>query len=178
MRNRVPTACLRRGRPPAWAALGLLLAAACTSTPAHAPTPAPAPGSAATSVASPSCPASADLGAGGLPDRQGVGTGASLWGLFFLDGRGIVEGTEVKIAWRMTGAGGFSIDATGPGGRTVRPVWGPEPHTGSTWTRPGEEWGTGWVFPVPGCWTFAATRDQGRGRLAVRVAAASGPTSP
>ena len=38
--------------------------------------------------------------------------------------------------------------ATGPGGRTLRPVWGPEPHSGSSYHRPGDEWGTGWTFPI------------------------------
>ena len=166
-----------RGRPPAWVVAGLLVAvAACTSAPARTPA-SPSPSVVASS---PSCVASADLGSGGLPERQGVGTGTTLWGLFFLTGP-IVERSEVKVAWRMTGTGTFSIEATGPGARTVRPVWGPEAHSGSNWARPGEEWGTGWVFPVPGCWTFVATRGEGRGRLSVLVAAAapsSAATSP
>jgi hypothetical protein len=75
----------------------------------------------------------------------------------------------VKVAWRMSGSGPLAMAATGPGGRTVRPAWGPEPHSSSNWTRPGDEWGTGWVFPVPGCWTITLTRTQGRGHLSVPV---------
>jgi hypothetical protein len=121
------------------------------------------------------CPATAELAAGGagLPEREGAGRGATLWALFFPTGPRIVAGTEIKVAWRMTGTGDFSISATGPGGTTVRPSWGPEGHGGSTWTRPGDEWGTGWIFPTPGCWTFVARRLGSAASLSIVVAPAS-----
>ena len=103
----------------------------------------------------------------GFPERQGVGDGATLWALFFSDA--VIAGQEIKVVWRMTGRGGLSISATGPGGKVVMPEWGPESHTGSSWNRPGDEWGTGWVFPVAGCWTINATRTTATGYLVVRV---------
>ena len=115
------------------------------------------------------CPTSAELSDGtGGPQRQGTGTDATLWALFF--GPKAVAGQEIKIAWRMTGAGDLTMNATGENGATVKPVWGPEAHPSSTFQRPGEEWGTGWVFPTAGCWTFNATRTTGRAQLAIRVA--------
>lgn len=66
---------------------------------------------------------------------------------------------EVKIVWRLTGDGDdVSFQATGPEGQIENLSWGPAPHGGSNWERPGQEWGTGWVFPTEGCWVLQATR--------------------
>jgi hypothetical protein len=129
------------------------------------PSPVATPAISATHVP---CPRTAKLvGGSGFPERQGVGAGATLWALFFSDE--VVAGQEVKVVWRMTGTGSLSINATGPDSTVIQPEWGPEPHGGSTWNRPGEEWGTGWVFPSAGCWTINATRTNGSGYLVVRV---------
>jgi hypothetical protein len=106
----------------------------------------------------------------GLPEQEGSG---SLWALYFPTvGRPpfVHAKRTAKIVWRMTGSGGLTIVADGPGGVTVRPVWGPEGHGGSTWTRPGDEWGTGWNFPTAACWTVRADRADGSsGELAILV---------
>jgi hypothetical protein len=138
-----------------------LLVAGCTADrPDTTPSPTPAP--------SPTCPASAQItaSANGL-ERQGVGTDATLWALFF--SAQATASQEIKIAWRMTGAGDLTMTATGPDGKTLNPVWGPELHGGSSYRRPGDEWGTGWVFPTAGCWTVNAARTTGRAQLAIRV---------
>ena len=31
--------------------------------------------------------------------------------------------------------------------------------TGSNWNRPGEEWGSSFVFAEPGCWQIRASRE-------------------
>jgi hypothetical protein len=125
---------------------------------------------AATPAASATCPATADIraNAGGVTERQGVGQGATLWALFFA--QKAVAGQEIKIAWRMTGSGDLTIAAAGPRGAAAKPSWGPEAHGGSSFQRPGDEWGTGWVFPTAGCWTVNATRAQGTAKLVIRVA--------
>jgi hypothetical protein len=112
-------------------------------------------------------------GSGGPRERQGGGDGATLWALFFT-AEPVTAGKEIKVAWRMTGSGDLSISATGPDGTVVKPVWGPEAHGGSTWNRPGTEWGTGWIFPAGGCWTINAKRASGSGYLVLRVAASGG----
>jgi hypothetical protein len=145
-----------------------------TSTPSRdigeamspAASPPAAPWSAAPSSA---CPTTAVLD-GAQPERQGIGDGATLWALFFPVGPSLTAGKEIKVVWRMTGSGDLSISATGPGGAVVMPQWGPESHNGSSFHRPGDEWGTGWVFPVPGCWTVNARRTAGSASLTIRVA--------
>jgi hypothetical protein len=130
----------------------------------------PASGSSAP-VTTSTCPPTARLdGSAALPERQGAGDGATLWALLFPTGPVLTAGKEIKVVWRMTGSGDFSVSATGPDGTVVKPVWGPEPHGGSSWNRPGGEWGTGWVFPTAGCWTVSAKRTTGSGYLVLRVA--------
>jgi hypothetical protein len=165
--------------------LGLTAAAvtlaACTAGPVPAPSAAgpvpapsagaaslPKPGGAATIAAAASCPSEAERTA---TEIQGAGDGVSLWALLFLTGPRLVSGKETKIVWRMTGAGDLTIEATGPDGRTAEPRW-LETHGDSTWSRPGDEWGTGWVFPAAGCWTVRAVRDGGASAvLTLRVSA-------
>ncbi|MBE3560765.1 MAG: hypothetical protein IMW89_16320 [Ktedonobacteraceae bacterium] len=49
----------------------------------------------------------------------------------------------------------MAIDSNGG---QVKPVWGPTYHASSTWHRPGQEWGTGFTLPRPGCWDLHVTR--------------------
>jgi hypothetical protein len=136
---------------------GGLLLAGCAADPAPDP-PAPVPPSAA-------CPPSADL----VPaEQQGTGDGVTLWALFF--SARAVTGQETKAVWRITGAGDLTLTAVGPSNTSVTPTWGPELHQGSSFDRPGDEFGTGWIFPAPGCWTFTATRGQHTANLTIRVA--------
>ena len=103
---------------------------------------------------------------------EGVGD-RSLWALLFLtnDSSTMPAGRETKVVFRMTGSGELSIRAVGPTGQQLSPQWGPEGHGGSNWQRPGDEWGTGWVFPAPGCWTIRAARtDGGTAALTLRAA--------
>jgi hypothetical protein len=160
--------------------LGALAMAGCTAAPGGSPVASGTGTASTTGALSATCSATADIrpSSRGLPERQGTGVGATLWALFFLSGPQLIAGTEVKVVWRMTGSGKLSITAIGPNGTTIKPVWGPEGHLGSNWNRPGSEWGTGWVFPTDGCWTFNAKRSEGSGQLVVRVAAgASSPQS-
>ncbi|MEV4572905.1 hypothetical protein AB0K16_06560 [Nonomuraea jabiensis] len=100
---------------------------------------------------------------GGFPEVRGVGQGAELWGLLFVAGPPLARGEEVKIVWRMTGEGPLRVKATLPDGTPAKLAWGPEEHGGSNWHKPGEEWGTGFVFPKRGCWKIELTRTRGSG---------------
>jgi hypothetical protein len=84
---------------------------------------------------------------------------------------------EVKIVWRSIGEGSFTVDAQGPDGVVIEPTWGPDPHGSSTWERPGEEWGTGWIFPSAGCWTFEVSRGDATARLVAEVFVSPAPAS-
>ena len=52
----------------------------------------------------------------------------------------------------MTGAGDFTFRVSDEGGHTIHLTWGPEGHRSSSWNHPGDEVGTGFNFPHPGCW--------------------------
>lgn len=102
--------------------------------------------------------------------------GLEAWALFvvpFLMPNGepinIPVDTEVKIVWRVSGTGDLLIHAMGPHGVSLDADWGPEPHSGSNWNRPGDEWGTGWTFPESGCWTFELSRGDLRSHLSFGV---------
>ncbi|TQS39505.1 hypothetical protein [Cryptosporangium phraense] len=136
------------------------------ASPSPAGSPSAAPGASLSADASPtgvpvasSCPADAVLDPVGLSSRRGVG--AAVTAIFFAPA--VTVGREVKIVWQMPGTAGFTVHADGPGGARTGPVWGPAAHSEP------DQWGTGWVFRRPGCWTFVATRADGAAQLTVRV---------
>ncbi len=98
----------------------------------------------------------------GFPEVKGKAREAELWGLLFAEVP-FEAGAEVKIVWRMTGEGPLRASAS-LGGRRAKLVW-LEEHGGSSWQRPGHEWGTGWIFPKPGCWKVELARTRGSGQV-------------
>ncbi len=62
------------------------------------------------------------------------------------------EDTSIKMVVRMTGVDSLSGHLISPTGRDRPLDWGPEVHGGSTYRRPGAEWGIGFSFDEPGCW--------------------------
>ncbi len=144
------------------AALSLVLAAGCSGDP-----------DAASTSTAPSASSPAGQACSSPVNSEMRGTG-SLWALFFpTSGQTapVVAGREQKIVWKIGGSGDFTVEATGPGGAEATLEWGPSAHGGSTWERPGSEYGTGFTFPTPGCWAFTAQRASGeKGELWVTVA--------
>jgi hypothetical protein len=119
------------------------------------------------------CPSperSAGRGRISLPEVRGSSVGGSLWALLFGEPP-FHRSPPLKIVWRMTGSGDFGVVAIGPRGAVTIPVDGPTKHLGSTWRRPGDEWGTVWKFPTPGCWQLHAWRDDVSGDVWLRVTA-------
>jgi len=94
---------------------------------------------------------------GGEQADEGTSSNAELWALLFTT-KSIHSGDAVKIVWRMTGSGAFHLGATSTAGSAAPLTFGPDGPRGSSWTRPGEEWGTGFVFPSAGCWDMHAVR--------------------
>jgi len=150
--------------------LMILILAACStnlSAPAsrvaqgspHTPSPTSSP---LPRLGAPGChpPSPLDASNLGFPEAQGTATGTQLWALF--EGGVPPASTEIKIIWRATDVSTqqFHVVALGPRGLHVRPLFGPELHAGSDWQRPGGEWGTGFRFPVAGCWDLHVT-DEG-----------------
>lgn len=72
--------------------------------------------------------------------------------------------------WRMTGAGPLRVVLTAPDGRRRPLVFGPEAHRpGSSYHRPGDEWGTGFRFSSRGCWHIHLTRTDTSGDIWLRI---------
>lgn len=87
-------------------------------------------------------------------------SGTSLYGLAFLrTDEPLRVGVDIKVAWRMTGEGDLNVDLIDPDGHRKALAWGPEAHGGSTYHRPGDEWGTGFELDQPGCWEIRMSRD-------------------
>ena len=76
---------------------------------------------------------------------------------------------DVKIVWRVTGIGKLELTASGPTGQPAALLFGPEPHGGSNFDAPGDEWGSGFRFPAPGCWTIRAARGTVHAKIVVSV---------
>jgi hypothetical protein len=104
-----------------------------------------------------------------FPEIQGtMSSEGEMWALLFFDKAHAKE--ELKIVWRITGTGEqFIVQARHEDGTVISPIWGPEAHGGSNWDRPGDEWGTGFNFPKPGCWTLTATRGTTIGEISLNV---------
>jgi hypothetical protein len=86
-----------------------------------------------------------------------VGNG-DVWALLLSGPKASANSAEL-IAWRATGSGAFQVVASGPNAARLLPVNSPDPHPGgSNWQRPGDEWGTNFIFPTPGCWQLQVTR--------------------
>lgn len=73
-------------------------------------------------------------------------------------------GDELKIVWRMTGSGPLRVAFAAPDGTRHPLTFGPEAHfAGSTYHRPGDEWGTGFRFDARGCWHIHLSRNDTSG---------------
>jgi len=101
----------------------------------------------------------------GIPEAQGRSADLIVWALVF---NPLEAHRDIKIVWRVTGAGAFQVRGYQPSGATVVPDRVQE-HDGSTWQKPGDEWGTFFNFPAPGCWDLHVTRGESSGDLWINV---------
>lgn len=111
-------------------------------------------------------PSPAQAWGNGLVEAKGTAATGEMWVLVF---QGVwarggnatftgAVGRPIKIVWRMTGSGPLRLAATSPTGTATGPASGPQ-EQGSNWNRPGDEWGSSFVFAEPGCWQIQASRD-------------------
>jgi hypothetical protein len=80
-------------------------------------------------------------------------------------------GSELKIVWRVSGDGELTVSAERPDGSAGVLTFGPVAHTASNFSRPGGEWGTGFLFDVPGCWQLDVRRGDVHARVPLQVVA-------
>lgn len=169
---RVPKGC-------AALALGMAVGLGCsTSPPATTVTPSSSRQSpvaettssaAARPLGGPGCSPESPWVDGNLgPDRIGTVRPASV-PLFARMPDPVHAGLSEKLIWRMGGTGPLSIYAEHTDGTRVSPVsYGP--HSGSTWNRPGDEWGSDFLLPRSGCWRFHLARTDAEGDIWIVVA--------
>ncbi len=105
-----------------------------------------------------------------IPEIQGVANHSELWALIqSTTGVPPKAKSSVKIVWRMTGKGTFSLVALNSQGKHLLPDQGPEAHGGSNWNHPGDEWGSVFTFTTAGCWDLHASRDGASGDVWLNV---------
>jgi hypothetical protein len=109
-------------------------------------------------------------GGGGMPEAGFDSSKGSFWALFFMPVPP-PAGKEIKVVWRMTGAGDFVFRVSDADGRTIPLIWGPDGHGSSSWNHPGSEVGTGFNFPHPGCWDVHVAKPTVDADLWLNVAA-------
>jgi hypothetical protein len=140
----------------------------------RSPLSAPPPASAFVPLGAPGCtpPSPANVITG---EVRGSATIGDLWAVgFWLNfaNRGpavpaIVErvvGKPFKIVWRLQGSGDATLTAIAPDGTRHTPLER-RFHTGSNWNRPGDEWGSVFLFTQPGCWQMHVQRADNSGDL-------------
>lgn len=161
--------------------IGVLVALGAFRTPAPAASPSTAPSASrqppvvATSASAtakplggPGCSPESPWVDGNLgPDRIGTVRPTSVT-LFARMPDPVHVGLSEKLIWRMGGTGPLSIYAEQTDGTRVAPVsYGP--HSGSTWNRPGDEWGSEFLLPRAGCWRFHLARADAEGDVWIVV---------
>lgn len=102
--------------------------------------------------------------------------GGEIWALPFARYPAPVN-EHYKIAFRVVGDGSLFLTAISPDGTTHSPVQGPTRHTGSNWDRPGDEWGSFFLFDQPGCWSIEVERGKTAGSVHILVSASDGGVS-
>ena len=150
-----------RGGLAVWCAVAAL--AGCTGSeparPTAAATTTPTPAPSLGPLGQPGCKPASPFSSMELQGTPGE-PGTSLYGLAFVSAdEGLAVGVDIKVAWRMTGEGDLTVRLIDPDGLPKALEWGPEPHGGSTYHRPGDEWGTGFKLDRPGCWEIRFSRE-------------------
>ncbi len=171
-------------------ALALVLSACTSSAAVHTPPATPTlPGPPATPTCSPPTSILSDSIGLEAQGRVTTNTGSSrfgatttetpsLWALLMPSVWPLRAGTTVKIVWRMTGDGGLSLVAVGPDSSHLAPQGVLTQHVSSNWDRPGDEWGSVFVFPAAGCWDLHASRADIAGDIQLVVGAADTCPAP
>lgn len=127
---------------------GLILAA-CQSAPATStPTPACVPSPTALDEASE------------FPEIEFPASEGTLWALLLAPEGEIHVGAQARILWKMTdGRGDIRLAAVHESGLRIVPSNGPiSREYRSQWRHEGQEWGSEFVFPLPGCWRILVSR--------------------
>jgi hypothetical protein len=98
---------------------------------------------------------------------------AASHGQVWADAQGRVPpkvGDVLKIVWRLSGKGPLHVTFAGPDERQRPLDFGPDHHVfGSNLRAPGDEWGTGFAFDAPGCWTIRLVHSRVTATIRLKV---------
>lgn len=104
----------------------------------------------------------------GPREVRGNGDAITLWGLLL--GRHPASAPEqLKFVWKVTGHGSVRLRAINPAGIDVPLVAGPDPHEGSNYRRPGDEYGAIYNLNRAGCWDLRVLRGADTADVLMRV---------
>ena len=158
-----------------WATVAIALTmtslSACTSTGPEATRVSPSPTDSVGPLGAPGCSPvspSGDFSA----EIYGTAVNGTVWA-WFMAGYPPASGVEDKTVWRVDAPGAVGSPVfllIGPAGKAGRLSWGPDEHSGSSWDRPGREFGTGLVFTSSGCWDARVTLGKLTGDVYIEVA--------
>lgn len=119
----------------------------------------PAP---ATPVPTPVCVPSPTVldEASGYPEIEFPASEGTLWALLTDPEGNLHAGSRAHILWKMTdGRGDIRLRAIHESGLQIGPSYGPiSREYRSKWEHEGQEWGSEFVFPLPGCWRILVSR--------------------
>jgi hypothetical protein len=170
---------MKRSVPACLSALTLTLTA-CTGAPTSSATrtsttptsPTATAPSKSSALGRPGCNPPSPISRTGFPEVQGTSDQIQLWGLIMAAGpdNPLRVTEQVKIVWRITGSGDLHLSSIDPDGRAHPLQWGPDPHISSSYQRPGQEWGAGYLFTQPGCWTLHAARGPATANVWLEIA--------
>lgn len=106
-----------------------------------------------------------------LAEVLATSTGETVvWGLLW-ERPPLTVDRQITMVFRLAGMGDFDVLARHEDGTEIMPNWGPNDHgtDGSSYGRPGNEWGLAFTFPIEGCWNIHFTRGVDSADVWVRV---------
>ncbi|MCH7586004.1 MAG: hypothetical protein IH941_12740 [Acidobacteria bacterium] len=95
----------------------------------------------------------------GLAEVLGIGFGEAVMWVLLWDDPPLGVRRQIKMVFRLTGAGPFDVVAIHDDGTELKPNWGPDHRSPdeSSYGRLGEEWGMQFFFTKTGCWNLHVT---------------------
>lgn len=127
---------------------GLILAACRPASSIPVPTPVCVPSPTALDEAS------------GYPEIEFPASEGTLWALLITPEGEFHARSQAHILWKMTdGRGDIRLTAIHESGLRIGPSYGPiSREYRSKWEHEGQEWGSNFTFPLPGCWRILVSR--------------------
>ncbi len=98
--------------------------------------------------------------ASGYPEIEIPASEGTLWALLYAQEGQFRAHIRARIVWKMTdGRGDIRLVAISEDGTRIAPAYGPISRAVTrAWKHDGQEWGSEFAFPEPGCWRIEVSR--------------------